>query len=458
VRRRLDLAGGELLRNLARQLLRLALLIGAENGVDRGKDVAPCVQLDVDRLELGARDIRIIRNADVHHDLPAVRQRRDLLDSPSSEAHGGADSTVRCYGDAARVPAERERVVHFRPRTVLLVVGILVASFVALKILWISRHVLSWIFIAVFLTLALNPAVDRLEARLGGRRGAATGVVSIATVIALALIGWLFVPTLVDQVNNFAHKVPDYLDDVTKGRGRLGFLQEKYHLVDKARKALREGGASKLFGVSGTALAIAKGVVTAVVATLTIAFMTFFMLLEGPRWLDRCYSLLAPASRRRWEAVGRDIYRTVGGYVTGNLLISLIAGTLTAIVLAIMGVPYAIALGLIVAILDLIPLAGATIAAIIVGAVAFLHSIPAGIVVVAFFIVYQQIENHVLQPVVYGRTVQLSPLAVLISVLIGAELAGVLGALAAIPVAGAIQVILLDWLRNRRREPVPETG
>jgi predicted PurR-regulated permease PerM len=356
------------------------------------------------------------------------------------------------------VPAERERVVHFRPRTVLLVVGILVASFVALKILWISRHVLSWIFIAVFLTLALNPAVDRLEARLGGRRGAATGVVSIATVIALALIGWLFVPTLVDQVNNFAHKVPDYLDDVTKGRGRLGFLQEKYHLVDKARKALREGGASKLFGVSGTALAIAKGVVTAVVATLTIAFMTFFMLLEGPRWLDRCYSLLAPASRRRWEAVGRDIYRTVGGYVTGNLLISLIAGTLTAIVLAIMGVPYAIALGLIVAILDLIPLAGATIAAIIVGAVAFLHSIPAGIVVVAFFIVYQQIENHVLQPVVYGRTVQLSPLAVLISVLIGAELAGVLGALAAIPVAGAIQVILLDWLRNRRREPVPETG
>jgi predicted PurR-regulated permease PerM len=144
--------------------------------------------------------------------------------------------------------------------------------------------------------------------------------------------------------------------------------------------------------------------------------------------------------------------------VTGNLVISLIAGTLTAIVLTIMGVPYAIALGLIVAILDLIPLAGATIAAIIVGAVAFLHSVTAGIVVVAFFIVYQQVENHLLQPVVYGRTVKLSPLAVLIAVLIGAELAGVLGALAAIPVAGAIQVLLLDWLRHRRGEPVPETG
>jgi predicted PurR-regulated permease PerM len=355
------------------------------------------------------------------------------------------------------VSADRERYVHFRPRTVLAVIGILVASFLLLKVLWISRHVLSWIFIALFLTLALNPAVDRLERRIK-RRGLATGTVFIAALVAVALVGWLFIPTLVDQVNNFAHQVPNYLDDITKGRGRLGFLQEKYHLVDKARDALDKGGASKLFGISGTALALAKGVVTAVLATLTIIFMTFFMLLEGPKWVERFFSLLKPASRRRWQTVGHDIYRTVGGYVTGNLLISLIAGTLTAIVLAIMHVPYAIALGLIVAILDLIPLAGATIAAILVGAVAFLHSIPAGIVVIAFFIVYQQVENHVLQPIVYGRTVQLSPLVVLIAVLIGAELAGVLGALAAIPVAGAIQVIFLDWLRHRRGEPVPETG
>jgi predicted PurR-regulated permease PerM len=366
-----------------------------------------------------------------------------------------AESIVRSSRDAAQVP--QERLVYFRPRAVFVVIGILVSSFVTLKILWISRHVLSWIFIALFLTLALNPAVDHIERRIK-RRGIATGIVYILALITVALIGWLFIPTLVDQVNNFAHKVPDYLDDITKGRGRLGFLQTKYHLVDKAREALDKGGASKLFGISGTAVAVAKGVVTAVLASLTIAFMTFFMLLEGPTWMGRFYLLLKPASRKRWQAVGHDIYRTVGGYVTGNLLISLIAGTLTAIVLAIMGVPYAIALGLIVGILDLIPLAGATIAAIIVGAVAFLHSIPAGIVVVAFFLVYQQVENHILQPVVYGRTVQLSPLAVLIAVLIGAELAGVLGALAAIPVAGAIQVVFLDWLRHRRGEPVPETG
>ena len=354
-----------------------------------------------------------------------------------------------------RVPEERS--VYFRPRAILLVIGIIVASFITLEIIWISRHVLSWVFIALFLALALNPAVDRLERRLG-RRGAATGVVSVFALVAIALIGWLFIPTLVDQVDNFAHKVPDYLDDLTKGRGRLGFLETKYHLVEKTRKALQQGGASKLFGLSGTALALAKGVVNAVLATVTIAFMTFFMLLEGRNWIDSFFSLISPESRTRWRAVGYDIYKTVGGYVSGNLLISLIAGGLTAIVLAIMGVPYAIALGLIVGILDLIPLAGATIAAIIVGAVAFLHSIPAGIVVIVFFIVYQQIENHLLQPVVYGRTVQLSPLAVLISVLIGAELAGVLGALAAIPVAGSLQVVFLDWLRHRRAQPVVEPG
>jgi len=343
------------------------------------------------------------------------------------------------------------RVVEFRPRTVFRVVGILLATAIVLEILWMARHIITWVFIALFLALALNPAVDWVERRIK-RRGIATAIVYLATLAVLVGIGWLFIPTLVNQVNDFAGKVPDYLHDLTKGRGRLGFLQEKYHLVDKARKALREGGASKLFGLSGTALAVAKGVVNAVLATVTIAFLTFFMLLEGRNWMESFFSLLRPASRRRWQAVGRDIYRTVGGYVTGNLLISLIAGTLTTIVLLITGVPYAVALGLIVAILDLIPLAGATIAAIIVGTVAFLHSITAGIIVLAFFIVYQQIENHVLQPLVYGRTVQLSPLAVLISVLVGAELAGVLGALAAIPVAGSLQVIFVEWLRHRRGE------
>ena len=202
-------------------------------------------------------------------------------------------------------------------------------------------------------------------------------------------------------------------------------------------------------GLTGTAISITKSIVSLVLAIITITFLTFFMLLEGPAWMDRIYGLMPERSQERWRRVGHDIYRTVGGYVTGNLLISLIAGTLTTVVLLALGVPFAVALGVIVAVLDLIPLAGATIAAIIIGTVAFLHSITAGIVVVIFFIVYQQIENHFLQPVIYGRTVQLSPLAVLISILIGAELAGILGALGAIPVAGSIQVVVGELMQRR---------
>src|SRR5690242_6807623 len=177
------------------------------------------------------------------------------------------------------------------------------------------------------------------------------------------------------------------------------------------------------------------------------------MLLEGAKWAERAYSVIPEPSQDRWRRVGQDIYLTVGGYITGNLLISLIAGASITIVLLIMGVPYAVALGLLVAVLDLIPLAGATVAGIVVAVVAFLHSIPAGIVAVVFFVIYQQVENHVLQPVIYGRTVQLSPLAVLVSILIGAELAGILGALAAIPVAGSIQVLILDWRKHRHERP-----
>src|SRR2546429_2391311 len=368
-------------------------------------------------------------------------------------AYIAPESTVRRSRDAAVVPEGSVRVVEFLPRTVFRVVAILLATAIVLEVLWIARHVLTWIFIALFLALALNPAVDRLEARLR-RRGVATGIVYLAALGVVVGIGFLFIPTLVSQVNDFAGKVPDYLHDLTKGRGRLGFLETKYHLVGKARKALREGGASRLFGVSGAALSLAKGVFNAVLATVTIAFLTLFMLLEGRKWIESFFSLLAPAPQRRWRAVGHDIYRTVGGYVTGNLLISLIAGGLTTIVLLIVGVPYAVALALIVGILDLIPLAGATLATIIVGAVAFIHSVPAGIAIVAYAIIYQQIENHLLQPLIYGRTVQLSPLAVLIAVLIGASLAGVLGALAAIPVAGAIQVLILDWRRTRRAQLV----
>jgi predicted PurR-regulated permease PerM len=345
-----------------------------------------------------------------------------------------------------------ERVVTFRPRTVLAVIGIVLAVVGVLAVVWLSRQVLTWIIVAVFLALALNPAVEFFQRQGLARRGAATAVTVLLTLGAIAGLGSLFIPTLVNEARGFAEALPGYVNDVSAGRGPLGRLAERYDLEQRVREAVEGGGgAARLLGLSGTAIAVTKGVLTFVVAIVTIAFMTFFMLLEGPAWVERFYAMLPDDSREKWRGIGRDIYLTVGGYVTGNLLISVIAGISSTILLLLLGVPYAVALGVLVAILDLIPLAGATLAAIIVSTVAFIDGIPEGIIVLLFFIVYQQIENHLLQPLVYSRTVQLSPLAILISVLIGAKLAGILGALAAIPVAGTVQVLLRAWLAERRK-------
>jgi predicted PurR-regulated permease PerM len=354
---------------------------------------------------------------------------------------------------AAVIP---ERLVRFRARTILAILGIVVTVAIVLELVWLARGILTWIIIALFFALALNPAVEWLVRR-GLKRGYAVAVVFLGALLLIAGVASLFIPTLVDEINGFRNALPGYVDDVTHGRGPLGRFADRYDLVERVRNAVEGGGISRVLGVSGVAVSVAKGIVTAIVAIVTIAFMTFFMLLEGPQWMERFYALLPDEQRPRAERIGRQIYRTVGGYVTGNLFISLIAGVSSTIVLLVLGVPYAVALGLIVAILDLVPLAGATLAAIIVSSVAFITSIPDGIIVVAFFIVYQQVENHFLQPVVYSRTVQLSPLAILISVLIGAELAGVLGALAAIPIAGTVQVLLLEWIQARKeRSVLPE--
>jgi predicted PurR-regulated permease PerM len=343
-----------------------------------------------------------------------------------------------------------ERIVRFRATTILAVLGIAIAVALLLEVVWIARQVLAWILIAIFFALALNPAVDWFQRHGVPRRGLAIALTLLLTLGAIAALGALFIPTLVNEVNGFVHALPGYVNDITHRRGRLGFLETKYHVTERVRNAVQSGGASAVLGLTGTALAITKGIITAIVATVTIFFMTMFMLLEGPTWMERFYSLLPATSQAHWRKVGHQVYRTVGGYVTGNLLISIVAGASSTLVLLLLGVPYAVALGLLVAILDLIPLAGATIAAIIVVSVGLIHTILAGIVLLVFFVVYQQVENHILQPIVYSRTVQLSPLAILVSVLIGAQLAGVLGALAAIPVAGTIQVVLMAWLEQRR--------
>ncbi len=346
------------------------------------------------------------------------------------------------------------RVVTVRPRTVLTVLAIAALVGVVLWLGYQAWHVLTWILIAAFLAAALNPAVEALEQR-GLRRGSAAGIVFVLALLVLTAIGFLVIPPLVGQVTDFVDDVPDLINDIVEGRGPLGFLQEDYELVDRIEEAVDRGGAAGVLGISASVIDVARSIVTAVVGVITIVFLTLFMLLEGPRTVHRFLSLLPEATRPRYQRVGGEIYRTISGYVTGNLLISLVAGVTSTIVLFVVGSDYAIALGLLVAILDLIPLAGATLAAIFVSTIIFIETDwIRGLIVIAFFVGYQQLENHVLQPLVYGRTVQLSPLAVLCAVLVGAELAGILGALLAIPVAGSLLAIGRELLLLRRESAI----
>lgn len=347
-----------------------------------------------------------------------------------------------------------ERFVDFRARAVLSLVGLLLAVAVVLWIVYVARTVITWILISIFLTLAINPAVERLKDAGVKRRGAAVAIVYVAALLLVGAIMAVVIPTLATQVDSFVTALPGYVEDLTNGRGPLGFLQSEYDVVDKVRKAVRDGAGSQVLSQAGVLISVGKGVATFLAGVITIVFLTLFMLLEGPQWLERGYRTLPEASQERWRGVGHDVYKTVGGYVTGNLLISAICGTVYGVALAVLGVQYALALGFIAAVLDLIPLAGATIGGAIVIGVAFVDSTTAGIAMAVVVIAYQQAENHILQPVVYGKTVDLSPLAVLIAVLIGAEVAGVLGALAAIPVAGTLQVLVRSSINERRRKPL----
>jgi predicted PurR-regulated permease PerM len=204
------------------------------------------------------------------------------------------------------------------------------------------------------------------------------------------------------------------------------------------------------------AASVLQGVATGAVGVLTIFVLSYLMVLQGPVLIEGALNLLHPERRARVRSVGGDCVKSITGYLTGNLLISLICGLLTFVVLMAMGVPFAGLIALFVALADLVPMVGATIGAIVATVAAALHSVPALIVVLVFMVVYQLVENHLLQPMILARTVKLSPLTVLVSMLVAVDLAGVLGAFLAIPVAGMVQVIARDLWDHRRGRPKDE--
>jgi predicted PurR-regulated permease PerM len=199
---------------------------------------------------------------------------------------------------------------------------------------------------------------------------------------------------------------------------------------------------------------VLSGIASTFAGLVTIFVLAYLMVLEGPKIVEGSLNLIDRRdTRHRVQAVGSDCAKSVTGYLSGNLLISVICGIIHYAALRIMGVPFAGLIALFVAIADLIPLVGATIGGVVALLAAAIHSIPALIVVAIVFVVYQQLENHLLQPLVFARTVNLNPLTVLIAILVAVELAGILGALLAIPFASIIQVIARDLWDHRRGKP-----
>lgn len=346
--------------------------------------------------------------------------------------------TEPMQGSSDRPPRRTLRIDVTGGAVAKIVVGLLALGVLA-GLMDRMRDVFIWTLAALFLAIALNPLVERLEPRIG-RRPAAT-VVFLAFVIGFVAVVAAFVAPFVTQVDQLSTGLPKAIADA-KHNSTIKRLDNRFHIAKQAKKHL-DTLPSVVFGAASTVLGGA-------VAVSTIFFLTLFLLYELPTIASVALSQIPPRRRPRVIAAAHHMNRNIGGYVAGNLVISLICGTVTTIALYALDVPYSLALGVFMAVFDLIPLVGATIGSLVVVASGVIFvDVQTGIILFVIVNVYQQIENHILQPLVYGRTVQVPSLTVLIAVLCGGAALGLIGALLAIPIAATIQAVGSELLEER---------
>ncbi|MFI7445512.1 AI-2E family transporter [Nonomuraea indica] len=303
------------------------------------------------------------------------------------------------------------------------------------------------VVVAMFLAVGLNPAVEALQRRGLGRRWAIS-LVFAGVIVAFALFGLAVVPPLSQQVADFVAAVPGYVTELSR-HPTLRRLDAEYQILPQLASFITGTlGPSLASGVVGAGLVVLDGVFT----TVTLLVLMLYFL--GSLHTIKAYLLrLVPASRReRTGAIAEEILSGIGGYVAGNVLISVIAGVVSWIFLSVLGVRYALALALVVALTDLIPLVGATIGAVLVSAVVALQSLPMGLACAIFFVVYQQVENYLIYPRVMKRSVDVTPAVTVIAALFGGALLGIVGALLAIPVAAAISLIIREVVLPRQAQ------
>jgi predicted PurR-regulated permease PerM len=359
-----------------------------------------------------------------------------VTDAP---AHLGEKRAASLAEDAeAEQPRRRLTIDITGTAVVKIVVGLLALSFIT-NLLSQLHDLFVWSLTSTFLAVALNPLVERLEPRLG-RKAAAT-TVFLAFVVGFIAILAAFIAPFVTQVDKLSTAIPEAISKA-QHNSTVSRLDHRFHIASHAKQHL-DSLPNIVFGAADKILGGA-------VAISTIFFLTLFLLYELPAIGNIVLSQIPAKRRPRVRAAANHVNRTIGGYVAGNLLISLICGVVTTLALYALDVPYSLAVGVFMAVFDIIPLIGATIGSLVVVAAGLIFvDVRTAVILFVIVNVYQQIENHVLQPMIYGRTVQLPALTVLVAVLCGGAVLGLVGALLAIPIAATIQAIVKELLEER---------
>jgi predicted PurR-regulated permease PerM len=335
--------------------------------------------------------------------------------------------------------------------TILVTVAIVGLTYLAAMVVVHLRDILLLLVVASFVAVLLNPVVVALGQAGIRRRGVSVAIVTLLGLLAFVGLAVVFGYPLANGITHLADALPGYVRDAEHGRGEIGRLVRRYHIQNWVQK-----NAPKLIGLgqglAKPALTLGKGAFSLLLELLTIFVLVILLLLEGTKLKNGLLGLMAPGRAERYTRIGREVSRSVSGYMLGNFLTSLTAGGVVLVTLIVMGVPFPFLWALWVALVDFLPMIGGALAGIPVVLFAVAHSLTAGIVVLVVFLVYTQVENHVLNPIVMSKTVKVNPLLVLVAILVGASIGdwigGVFGAfvaaLLAIPLAGAIQVLVRE--------------
>ncbi len=345
-------------------------------------------------------------------------------------------------------------------KTVIRIFLLMAGIWLSIQFIYQVRHVLLLLVLSFVLALALNRPVSYMAARIKkGGRGLATGIAYLVVILFLGSFLYVVTPPLVDETTRFINTIPETIENLsdTSDGGTIAEFIEKYNLEDEADEFV--ANATSELGNFASPLASGVGKVSAgLISVVTVLVLTFFMLVEGPSWAEKFWRFTPKDRLKHNKMLARKMQHVVTGFVNGQLLLALMAGTSSLIMMLILGLPNAIALSGIVGLFALIPMIGTITGAIIVVLVSLTQSFATAAIMLAFFIIYQQIENNTLQPYIQSKAVDLSPLLVLVAVIFGFSLGGILGGFLAIPIAAAGQVLVKDYFEQKSLKEAAKTA